>query len=367
MIHRLYIHNFRCLENFTLDLAAHPSALLIGRNGSGKTTVVDALAVLQRICRGPNRVREVIAPRDFPWHRKDLPMRFEADFSMGDRRFRYSVSFEWPQGFFEARISEESLSCDGQQIFSREGGQVDLTNGATFGLDWHVFALPVINERPPSTLIQEVRSFFAGMILLSPVPQDITGFSQIPITEMDSRGVEYASCLRSLLQRKPKAYSALESFIRNVLPDFSSIENVERGQEGGSQLVVSFEHPETRRIFTLDFDDLSAGEKCYFLLAYIIAEQSVGQSVVCLWDEPDTHLSLSEVGQFIMSLRKIASRGGQFIATTHHPEAIRRFSDENTFVLSRKSHLDPTVIKPLSAHNHSGDLIDALLREEIVG
>ena len=46
MIERLYVHNFRCLENFTLDLAGHPSALLIGKNGAGKSTVLQCLQVV---------------------------------------------------------------------------------------------------------------------------------------------------------------------------------------------------------------------------------------------------------------------------------------------------------------------------------
>ena len=117
----------------------------------------------------------------------------------------------------------------------------------------------------------------------------------------------------------------------------------------------------------MDFDDLSDGEKCYLLSAYIVAANAVSPPVVCVWDEPDNHLSLSEVGHFITSLRKMTNQDGQFIATTHHPETIRKFSDENSFVLTRKSHLDPTVVQPLSAHAHTGDLIDALARDEIIG
>jgi hypothetical protein len=66
-------------------------------------------------------------------------------------------------------------------------------------------------------------------------------------------------------------------------------------------------------------------------------------------------------------MRKMTNRGGQFIATTHHPETIRKFSDDNTFVLTRKSHLEPTVVKLLSAHGYTGDLIHALARDEIIG
>ncbi len=36
-------------------------------------------------------------------------------------------------------------------IFTRHQSQVQLSGGSTFGLDWHIFALPVINERPRRT------------------------------------------------------------------------------------------------------------------------------------------------------------------------------------------------------------------------
>ena len=47
-IHRLHIRNFKCFEDLTLDL--HPQfTLLVGDNGAGKTTVLDALAVAMGI------------------------------------------------------------------------------------------------------------------------------------------------------------------------------------------------------------------------------------------------------------------------------------------------------------------------------
>ena len=117
----------------------------------------------------------------------------------------------------------------------------------------------------------------------------------------------------------------------------------------------------------LQFESLSDGEKCFFLSAYIMASYMEGSTRFCMWDEPDNHLSLSEVGQFVIGLRRMTNRGGQFIATTHHPETVRKFSDETTFVFSRKSHLDPTIVRPLAEFIYTGDLINALIRDEIIG
>ncbi len=292
-------------------------------------------------------------------------MRFGIELELSGNEFKYEISFECPANFREARILDENLWLDGDVIFSRHHSQIQLSGGQAFGLDWHIVALPVVNERPGGRAIQDLKSFFATMILISPVPSKMTGFSEEPTVELDGDAGNYASCLRALLGQKPKAYNTFEQYIKTVIPDFSSIENVERG-ESGTQLIVKFEEGDRPRGLAVEFKALSDGEKCLFLGAYIIAGNSVGSSVFCMWDEPDNHLSLSEVGQFITGLRKLTKQSFQFIATTHHPETVRKFSDESTFVLTRRSHLDPTIARPLADFSYKGDLINALLRDEII-
>ena len=366
MIERLYVHNFRCLENFTVDLAGRSSALVLGKNGSGKSTVMECLKLFQGICRSSNRVRNRISASDFTQHRTDHPMRFEVGLKIEDKRFDYAVSFEWPDTFREARVLDESLTVDGSVVFTRHQAQVQFAGGTPFGLDWHIVALPVINEPIGRSAIKVIKAYFATMILISPIPANISGFSDEPSPELEHDAGNYASCLRALLGQKPAAYNVFAEHVETVIPDFSSIENVERG-ESGTQLVVHFEQQNPQRSLAVEFKSLSDGEKCFFLSAYIIASYSVGSSVFCMWDEPDNHLSLSEVGQLVIRLRKMTNRGGQFIATTHHPETVRKFSDETTFVFSRKSHLDPTVVRPLEDFKYDGDLINALIRDEIIG
>ena len=366
MIDRLYIQNFRCLESVTFDFAGRPSALVIGRNGVGKSTVRASLALVQRLCRGTNDVGSLIAASDFTHHSTDRPMRFEVGLTLGGRRFQYAISFDWPPGFRDARILDESLTLDDGIIFARHHSDVALVTGATFGLSWHICALPIIEERHGGRAIQDVKAFFAGMILVAPIPAEMTGYSDGPSFALEHDAANYASCLRALLGQRPAAYSIFDRYLKEVMPDFSSIENVERGPKG-TQLIVKFQTDDPPRTLALDFASLSDGEKCFFLSAYIVASNVSGSPVFCMWDEPDNHLSLSEVGQFITGLRKMPGTGGQFIATTHHPETIRKFSDENTFVLTRKSHLDPTLPRLLSEFAYGTDLVDALIRDEIIG
>lgn len=366
MITRLYVHNFRCLENFTLDLSGRPSAMLIGKNGSGKSTVLKCLQLFQEISRGTSRIGKLISSNDFAQRRSDRPMRFEVDANLSGKQYKYAVSFEWPPNFREARILDESLSVDGQSIFSRQQAETCVSPSESFGIDWHLVGLPIINLRSGDRAIQEIKNYFATMILVAPFPKRMTGFSEEPTLELCEDAANYAACLRALLGQKPAAYGEFETYVKSYIPDFSSIEQVERG-ESGTQLMVKFAQQNPPRELSVEFQALSDGEKCFLLSAYIIASKSLGAPVFCMWDEPDNHLSLSEVGQFITGLRKMTNRGGQFLATTHHPETIRRFSDETTFVLTRRSHLEPTIVRSLADFPGHGDLINALIRDDILG
>jgi len=112
----------------------------------------------------------------------------------------------------------------------------------------------------------------------------------------------------------------------------------------------------------LPFATLSDGEKCFFIGALVLAANKAYGPIFCFWDEPESHLAIDEVGHFINALRRsFENEGGQLFVTSHNSETIRRFSDENTMVLLRESHMDPTRVKTLEELGVKGDLINALL------
>jgi hypothetical protein len=63
-----------------------------------------------------------------------------------------------------------------------------------------------------------------------------------------------------------------------------------------------------------------------------------------MWDEPDNFISVVEIENFIFDLRRSFEKNGQFLATTHNPETIKCFSDNSTYMFSRRGHLEPTRI-----------------------
>ncbi len=372
MIRRLYIHNFRCLENFELPVSGLRSVLLIGNNGAGKTTVALALGILQRIARGTNRVGELVKPKDLTRGRVDAPMRFEIEAELHSKVYKYVVAFEFPAGFKELRLREESLSVEGAPIYTRESAQVRLPRAgyeaeAKFSIDWHVVALPIVQHRSTNDPLYVFRQWLASMLILRPIPSLIEGGSDGETLQPRIDVTDLAAWFSGLVASAPSAYSKIDSYLKQMMPDLQDLKNPVVGQESRS-LTVNFSGDKGTAV--IPFSDLSDGEKCFVISALVIAANGMFGPLLCFWDEPDNYLAPSEVGLTVMALRRAFEIGGQLIVTSHNPEAIQRFSDENTLVLYRNSHLEPTIARSLKSIRaggiFDGDLVQALIRGEVV-
>lgn len=367
MVRRLYVHNFRCLENFELPTAGLPAILLIGKNGSGKTSVAFALRMLQCIGRGTNRVSDLVEPKDLSRGRSDVPIRFEIEVELAGSVYQYEIAFELPKGSKELRVREEKLIADGQPVFRRELAEVQITRRgedktAKFGVDWHLVALPIIQQQSTRDPLAVFKQWLARMIILRPSPSLISGESTEETLQPNIEVTNLAAWLAGVLAHAPAAYTRLEEYLRQVMPDLEDIRNPEVGKEARS-LEVRFSSEQGH--LRLAFEDLSDGEKCFMICALVLAANATYGPLLCFWDEPDNYLAISEVSHFILALRKAFRSGGQLITTSHNSEVIRSFSDENTFVLFRKSHLEPTILRPLSETHVNGDLVDTLVRDDV--
>ena len=367
VIRRFYVNNFRCLENFELPIADRSSVLLIGKNGAGKTTVGLALEILQRIARGVNRVDEVVKPKDLARGRTDVPMRFEIEVKLGGQTYEYFIAFDFPPGFKELRVVEEGLAADSKPVFTRQLAQVHLakTNQekeAKFLIDWHLAALPIVQERNKNDPLFIFKQWLARIVILRPMPSLIKGNSEQETLQPNIQGTDFGAWFSGLLAYAPAAYGKIDDYLKQVMPDLKDIKNPVIGKDARS-LEVQFSNDLGN--VTIPFADLSDGEKCFMICAMVLAANDAYGPLVCFWDEPDNYLALSEVGHFITALRKAFQSGGQFITTSHNPEAIRRFSEENTLVLYRKNHLEPTNVRPVSEITVNGELVSALIRGDV--
>jgi len=329
--------------------------------------VLSSLEILQRAARGVNWACDLVDPDDLTRGRADAPMRFEVEVQLNGARFEYALVFELPPGFRCLRVAEERLTHNGQAVFQRESAKVSLMaeSGkptATFGFDWHYVALPIIQRSSESDPVVVFREWLASMVLIAPIPQLMTGESSGDTLFPDRDCSNIGAWFAGLMAHSPAAYGRMDALLKTVMPDLKDVRNPAIGKRARS---ISVQFERDQETFSLEFDRLSQGEKCFFAGSLLLAANESYGPLFCFWDEPDNYLSLPEVGHFVAELRKSMRRGGQLLVTSHNPEAIRRFSDENTLLLSRKSWFEPTQVRLVEGLDTHDDVVDALIRDDL--
>lgn len=368
MLQRIYINNFRCFENFELKLEDFSSALLIGKNGAGKTTFAHVLEIFQKIGRGINRVGQLVNVKDFAQSRSGIPIRLEIEVLLNKETYKYILALELPVSFEELRISEEQLFVGEQQIYSRKQAMVTYyRNGKNretqFSLDWHLIALPVIHQQSEQDPLSIFKTWLARIVILAPIPSLMDGSSSGETLEPERNGSNFSEWFSGLLSQYPAAYTTINEYLTGVMPDIQDFRNEITGKNSKT---MNVRFSENNSYLSVEFDNLSDGEKCFFLCAVVIAANKSYGPLFCFWDEPDNYLSISEVGFFIMALRRSFQNGAQILMTSHNSEAIQKFSDQNTIIFDRKSHLEPTLVRRISNENVKGNLINALIRGDLL-
>lgn len=294
-------------------------------------------------------------------------MRFEIDVRLGGHLYQYRLALDYPPSFKELRVRSEELLVDGEPMYSRELAQVSLTRsstepGAAFRVDWHLVALPIIQEQSEDDPFFVFKRWLAHSLILAPIPSQISGESSGETLEPDRAVSNMGEWFAGLLAHSPAAYATIDDYLREIMPDFSDIKNPLVGAE---RRVLRVQFRADGASLPVPFAALSDGEKCTFVCALVLAANAAYGPLFCFWDEPDSHLSISEVGRLATALRRGFESGGQILMTTHNAETIRRFSDENTYLLFRRNHLEPTRVRRVDSLECTDDLVDALTRGDV--
>jgi predicted ATPase len=173
---------------------------------------------------------------------------------------------------------------------------------------------------------------------------------------------DFGEWISGLLAHSPAAYTEIDRYLKKVMPDIKDFKNPIVGKDFRS---LSVQFQQENATLSLPFRELSDGEKCFFICAVVLASNQAYGPILCFWDEPDNYLALSEVGHFVMDLRRSFESGGQLLVTSHNLEAIAQFSRENTLWLHRRNHLEPTLVRPMIEVQNNGDIADTLIRGDL--
>ena len=325
MLKRLYVDNFLCLVNFELTL--DETNVLLGPNGTGKTSVLQVLRRIQALVARGAKLDEAFPTSDLSLTQNRDEQRFELDLKLDGGAYRYVLGIEHERSRRRMRISEESLTHDDRRIFDFRGGNAqlyhdDYTEGPAYPFDWSRSGIGALNERPDNRKLTRFRHAVAGFVVASPCP---------PLFEPETRSEDdylkplmqnFVGWYRHAAQENMGAITELFRALRVALPGFDSISLTESG-ENSRALKVAFRGPEDeRRLVRYGFGQLSDGQRALVAL-YCLAFLSADRRTSLFLDEPDNYLALREVQPWLAA---VAEQCGhtleQVVVVSHHPVTI---------------------------------------------
>ena len=94
MLSRIRIHNYKCLVEF--DLGVSQRMLLVGSNGSGKSSLWEAIAAIQDLALRGGDVAELFPERWLTRWSRERSQRFALEFELGGDRYSYELEIAHP-------------------------------------------------------------------------------------------------------------------------------------------------------------------------------------------------------------------------------------------------------------------------------
>lgn len=359
MLKRLYIHNYKAFQNFELCFDDFGSVLCLGKNGVGKSSLVEVFNLFQKIGEGESQLFTLFNRDDFNFLQPEIPMKLELEIQLSNNSFQYSLIVDFPKVFNCARVVEEQLVINNIKVLERNEGDViyrskDNKEITDFFLDWHMVALPIFNPRKQELdSIKEFKEWLYNIVVLSPIPafMDKGVSGKLPMKPnyfVDNLNV----WVTRLFSEKPRSYQYIFEYLNSIFPDLEEIDN--------SSEKLSFKFKDNNQIKELSFSQLSYGERIFVLWAAILASVRLEQISICVWDEPDNYISLLEIQYFFNAFKKEFRNKALFVATTHNPETMRMFSSDEIFILSRGNHLEPIRVQFVSELNFKDDIVEGI-------
>lgn len=338
MLQRLYVDNYKCLVNFSLEF--DELSLLLGRNGSGKSTVFEVLKRIQQFLSGDSRVRDCFPPQALTrWETRGTQV-FEVAIRGDGGVFKYRLVLEHSDDRKKVKVETEELQFDDRALFSFHQGTVELLKddgsaGPTYPFDWTQSGLASVYQREEYRHLDWFRNHIRRYAIVSLKPDRMHGETTEENEQLSVDGDNFASWYRFLVQEYPNRILELSSKLREVIDGLDEIRLRQVGSEN-RVLEVGLLHDGVNKPFYYSLDELSDGQRALVALYTMIAAGAAAGYTLFL-DEPDNYVALSELEPWLMELGDSCGEGlHQAVLISHHPELIDQIGKDCGVWLKRE-------------------------------
>ncbi len=350
MLTRLYVDNYRCMVNF--EFRPKQKQLIIGGNGTGKSTFLDVLAAIRRFVIDGVDVEAAFAPSTRT--RWDLrpQQTFFVEAAINHAEYKYGLVTEYEGGTL--RVHTESLFHNDKHLLHFSNGEVHLSNsrypnGVSYPFGWQRSALSTIDSRPENEEIARFKEWLAALCAVRVDPYHMLAHAEKEDSYPDRDFSNFAPWYRHMTQENGSGVDEAKKALRQVIEGFESLD-LERAGQNIRILKARFAPgsgvPPSSPPLRLDFDfgELSDGQRTIIAL-YTLLHCAVAPSSTLVLDEPDNFLALAEIQPWLFGLTdRVDDEDAQVILISHHPELINYFAHGNASRFVRMGS-GPTIVE----------------------
>ncbi len=320
MLRKLKVHGFRTLVG--TDISFDPLTIMIGKNGVGKTSILDALQLIGNFARGGTERAFGPPPWSLGWQRargfgRIHDIRFEVELEVpSGQSYSYTLSLGEREG--QVRVEEERLTrLADRQIL------------ASFNYETLKAAGTILNPAKDDSGAQEIRAvsnIFRSVVSYELNPSVIEQGNSPEQQFVGRDGFGVAGFLAHLKDDEPETFEKLQNRLKQFRPETESIDVWSGGQslfwglrEEGLKLPFAAVH-------------LSWGDRQLVgLLCVLYYCQDPGTTIAI--EEIDRGFHPSRFGQVVELLSEAAYDGLdgnpplQIVITTHSPSFLNKLGD----------------------------------------
>ena len=341
MINEIYIDNFRCLTNFRIKPGGFQ--LWLGDNGSGKTSVLDALRYVQRLIRGED-VEDIFNRNSLTTWDKRRDQTIGFSLTIDDEAYKYELTIEYANQEDRQRIKREELIWKDSIFFLFDGQEAHLyrinwntrktEEGAVFPANWRRSVIPTIAQREDNKPLIRFREELEKILLIQPVPLVVKDAAASESRKLSEHGENFAQWYRHLLQEQPSIGYGAKQLLEDVLPGFEQLSLREIGES--RKLTATFRIEGKDRNF--DFMNMSDGQRQLIVLYTVLEALRAGTFSTVLFDEPDNFVSMREIQPWLENLNDICDeQNKQALIISHHPEIVNKMARGEELWFSRQA------------------------------
>jgi predicted ATPase len=348
MLKRIYIDNFRCFVNF--EYKPLTKQLLLGENGSGKSSLFAAVHNLKRFVKGDeNPFTQSTRTR---WQDRALQV-FEVEALLDSQKYEYRVEIRFASETKQLSVSREQLKVADTTVFELANGEIHFFPNNSK----QATTVPLETTRSALHLSQlsnsHVRRFVGWMesvhcFRIDEYPTAMDESAEKEEREPDCELANLAGWYRYLVQAQPDENVRFLTSMKNSLSGFQGL-RFSTDEDGTRRLRADFLGPKKESV-NYALSELSEGQRCLLAL-YIILHFLISRGHTVFIDEPDNFIALREIQPWLVAAEKaLEDHNGQLILISHHPEilnqwasqhGLRFFREDNGHVRTEKFKADP--------------------------